>query len=284
MKLSINNTKKNEINNAAKQQQGRPKGNDVEVHEVDVMGLMGALKANGHAKLSDHFKDAEVVEPIEEIKPEPKAAPAPKKEVKLKRKVTLKAKAAAPKAETAPKASAYSVVLLPTKDGGQWPKLYGFKSEEDAKAVADKLPKSVTASWDYGPNGEGRETKTRHWCLKMGKRYCDTAKQLCAALNSGDKKAIAKAIADSQNVYELAVADGKAAREEKEAERKAAKEAERKAGAKAAATIAKAAQKAAPKAKPETKSYSEADVAAMLSAIAEGKAIPAPIRKLMKVA
>ena len=175
------------------------------MHEVDVIGLMTSLKQNGKAKLSEHFKDAEVVEPVSE---EPKAETKP---VTLKRKVTLRKKS------EKPQPTAYSVVLMPAKSGGEWPKLYGFKSEQEARAMADRLPNSVSASWDYGPNGEGREKKERYWLLKMGKRYCGIAKGLCAALNAGDKKAVDKVCADSHNVYELAKADGQAAREEAKA-------------------------------------------------------------------
>ena len=280
MKLSINNNKNSENKNV----QNNAQVNNVEMHEVDVIGLMGALKANGKAKLSDHFKDAEVVEPIEEIKAEePKAEP--KKEVKLKRKVSLKAKTDAPKPEpkaetkAAPKAApAYSIQEYTTKKGKTAYLLFGFDSKEAAEKIAEKCVHTVTASWRTGEDGEKR------YCLSMGSRYGDFARVLCAGLNQGDKKIINGACAGSYNVYEQAVADGKAAREEKKAEQKAAKEAEKKAEAKAAATIAKAAKKAAPKAKAEPKSYSEADVAAMLCDIAEGKAIPAHIRKLMKVA
>ena len=257
MKLNLSNNK-NESANAAKQQVN----NNVEVHEVDLVGVIGALKTKGHAKFSDHFKDAEVVEPIGEVKAEePKAAPKPKVALEKKQRTPKKP---APKADAKP--AQYAVVLLPTKDGGQWPKLYGFANEQQAKAMADKLPNSITASWDYGPNGEGRETKTKHWCLKMGKRYCGVAKQLCDALNSGNAKAIAKAVTDFRGVYDTAKAEG-------QAERKAAKDNAPKA----------AKPKDEPKAEKKS-GYSAKDVAAMLKDIIAGKDIPADVKKLMDAA
>lgn len=189
----------------------------------------------------------------EEIVDEPKAKP-----VTLKKKVTIKKKTAAPKpTANSQQPTTYSVVLLPTKDGGQWPKLYGFESEEQAKAIADRMPKSVTASWDYGPNGEGRETKTKHWCLKAGKRYCGVAKQLCEALNSGDKKAIDKAIAASMGVYDIAKAEGQAEREAKKKEEPAPAKPAAKAG------------------------YTSEQVAAMLRDVLAGKELPKDVAELI---
>ncbi len=183
--------------------------------------------------------DAVVPEAVGEIVPAPEEKP----------KVTLRKKTPEVK-------GAYSVVLLPCKDGGQWPKLYGFKGEDDAKAMADRLPKSVSASWDYGQNGEGRETKTRHWYLKMGRRYCDVAKSLCAALNSGDKTSVDKAIADGMGVYETAKAEGKAARAEKSKD-----------------------EPKDEKPKAETKGYTDMQVAQMMSDMLSGKPIPEDVRK-----
>jgi hypothetical protein len=60
MKLNLSNNKKNETKNAAEQQVNN---NEPIVRQVDVMGLMGALSRDGHAKLSDHvIEDAEAVE------------------------------------------------------------------------------------------------------------------------------------------------------------------------------------------------------------------------------
>lgn len=260
MKLNLSNNKKNESANVQTAQVNNNNSEAV-MHKVDVIGMMTALKRDGHVKLSDHFKDAEVVEPISEVKAEePKAKP-----VTLKKKVTIKKKTAAPKpTANSQQPTTYSVVLLPTRDGGQWPKLYGFANEQQAKAMAERMPKSVTASWDYGPNGEGRETKTRHWCLKMGKRYCGVAKALCAALNSGDKKAINKAVTDSMGVYDIAKAEGQAEREARKAEREAE---------------AKAEEEPAP-----AKTYTAEEVAAMLEAVCNGGMVPENVRKHIKQA
>ena len=103
----------------------------------------------------------------------------------------------------------YTVVLLPAKSGGVWPKMYGFRSEKEAKAMADKMPSSVSARWDYGQNGEGRETKTRHWYLTGGKRYCGVMQELADALNQGDRVAVANVAAKACGVYAAVVADGK---------------------------------------------------------------------------
>ena len=61
MKLNLSNNN-NETKNAAKQQVTNNASEPI-VKQVDVMGLMGALSRDGHAKLSDHvIEDAEAVE------------------------------------------------------------------------------------------------------------------------------------------------------------------------------------------------------------------------------
>ena len=241
----------NESKNAA-QQQVTNEVESVSVGEVTLDSIMPTMT------------------PISE--PEP-AEPA--KAVTLKRKTTLRKKneapvqsepaepiASEPAAPVQAKARpSYTVLLLPAKSGGEWPKMYGFKSEKEAKAVADKMPGSVRASWDYGQNGEGRETKTRHWYLSAGKRYCGVMQELAAALTQGDRAAVARVCAKAHEVYASVVADGKA-----------------KGTAAQAAPKAPAAQVAAK----ATAAYTTADVAAMLKALLkDGKDLPEDIKQAM---
>ena len=275
MKLNLSN-KNNESGNV---QNNAQVNNEPIVRQVDVMGLMGALNRDGHAKLSDHViedADAEEVKeaqaeeiesvnvgevtlatimpkmtPAESLTPDPgltpnpsparpldacyqrdarkgegnskgegstnagrtkivvAGVPKPAESKPVTKPTTNKTDKtdAAPKAET--KAARYQVQLLPAKSGGVWPKLYGFRDEKSAKAVAEKMPSSVTARWDYGMNGEGRETKTRYWHLKAGKRYCGVMQELADALNNGDRVAVANAAAKACGVYAGVVAENK---------------------------------------------------------------------------
>ena len=307
--MATKNIAMNEKKNAA-QQQVNNNNSEAIVKQVDVIGLMNGLKANGHAKLSDYatpiedekpaIEDAQAEEiesvsvgemTIDAIQPamtapvsEPEPAAPTKQEVAaaivkaanegtattmpLSKHGTLiiasgggekpkpqmpkrdkngkflkksasereqsgagssyaereqtrpKVKGEQPQAEEKPKVTlrtkttdetkrSYTVVLLPAKSGGVWPKMYGFRSEKDAKAMAEKMPSSVTARWDYGQNGEGRETKTKHWYLTGGKRYCGVMQELADALNKGDRVAVANVAAKACGVYAAVVADGK---------------------------------------------------------------------------
>lgn len=111
----------------------------------------------------------------------------------------------------------YNVVSYTTKKGGTASLLFGFPTQEDAQAVADKCAKSINATWRYSDTGEKR------YALSLGTRYGDTAKTLCDALNAGDKKAIDKACKESVAIYDKVVADGMAERAAKKAEREAKK-------------------------------------------------------------
>ena len=280
MKLNLSNNKKNEsanVQNAAPV--NNPKSEPV-MHEVDVIGLMTSLNKNGKAKLSDHFKDAEVVEPISETPAAP--APAPKKKVTIKRKVQLKLKkkqseeqsggqapgskttGASPRM-TAPAAALakYRVDEYTTKKGGIAFLLFGFESKEAAEKIAEECSKTVSASWRRNDKNE------QLFCLSMGTRYGDVARELCAALNKGDRKAIDKACAKSHDVYAMAVAAGKAEREIRKQERMAAKESETK----------EEAAKEEPA--PAAKTYTTEEVAAMLREVLSGKELPKDIEALM---
>ena len=105
-------------------------------------------------------------------KAEPKPAPKAKQEKKGNPSPAL------PKGrEKSSVSGKYFVLLLPTKDGGQWPKLYGFKNGTEAKALLKKLPDTIAATWDYGPNNEGAATMERYWCLRMGLyNFCQISK------------------------------------------------------------------------------------------------------------
>ena len=120
-----------------------------------------------------------------------------------KPKVTLKTKTQVQ--DSVPQASgAYRVVLVPSKDGsGQWPKLYGFQSEDEAEKMIKRMAKSIRNSWDRDEQGEKR------FYIKGGKKYCDVFQELCNALNAGDKAAIDKACKRTVAIYDGAVADGK---------------------------------------------------------------------------
>jgi hypothetical protein len=170
--------------------------------------------------------------------------------------------ALAPQASTSPQTS-YRVVLVPAKDGGEWPKLYGFASEQAAAGMVEKMAKSIRNSWDRDERNEKR------FYIKGGKKYCVVFQQLCDALNKGDQAAIDKACKASVAVYEGAVADGKAEREERKAQREAEKTAKNKPSA----------------ARPEPqKEYSKEDVAAMLRKVLAGGDVPKDIEKLLKAA
>ena len=132
----------------------------------------------------------------------------PKPKVTLKRKVQ----------DSVPQASgAYRVVLVPSKDGsGQWPKLYGFQSEDEAEKMIKRMAKSIRNSWDRDEAGEKR------FYIKAGKKYCDVFQELCNALNAGDKAAFDKACKRTVAIYDGAVADGKAEREAAKAQEKPA--------------------------------------------------------------
>lgn len=231
MRLNIGNNKKNESANAAKQV-----NNPVTVAAAPVVA-------------PHPIEEAVAVEIKDTPKAAPKKKPAPKK-------------SAAPKAakDVAAKGG-YTIQEYTTKKGGTAYLLFGFESKEAAEAVAEKCSKTVSASWRRNEKGE------QLFCLSLGTRYGEVAKAICDALNKGDQKAIDKACAASKDVYELAVAAGKAEREAKKQERAEAK-----------------AEKAAAKAGAAAKGYSDKDVAAMLSKIMAGGDIPEGVRKHMKMA
>ena len=89
----------------------------------------------------------------------------------------------------------YSVVTYQTKKGGTAAYVAGFESKEAAEALAKNMAKSVSASWRYNDKQE------KVYILSVGTRYVGVAKDLCAALNNGDKKAVEKACVESVDIY-----------------------------------------------------------------------------------
>lgn len=294
MKLNLSNNKKNETKNVQTAQVNNNAG--VEMHQVDVMAMMTSLKRDGHVKLTPVVLDTTPVEDAvyEEIKEEPKVET--KKEVKLKRKVSLRKKSETRgKKEKKPQTSsvshqtspAYSVVTFPAKRGGNSSKLYGFKSEDDARKMAERITKSATVAWDYGPNGEGREKKERHYYVWLGTRYEAIAAELCAALNAGNKTAVSTICGKAQDVYAMAVAAGKAEREIKRQEReaeKAASEREQNGTRSSSAEHEQARPEVKEEPAPAAKTYTAEEVAAMLEAVANGGMVPENVRKHIKQA
>lgn len=188
---------------------------------------------------------------FEEVKDKPVHKP------KLKRKVTLKRKSGNKEVTGDGKnTERYFVSTYQTKKGGTASLLFGFSSQEETVAMADRMAKSVGVTWRYSATGE------RRYCLALGTRYGRIAADLCDALNRGDRAAVSKAVAASHDVYALAVSDGKAERERKNAERKAQREEARRA----------------------EKRYSQKDLAALLKKIMDGGDVPEEVKKLMEAA
>lgn len=148
----------------------------------------------------------------------------------------------------------YFVITYTTKHGGTGSYVMGFKTEQEAKALADNACKTVNATWRYNAKGE------KVYALSLGSRYLDIAKRLCDALNKGDKAAVSKAIAETHDVYAAAVAAGKA---EGEAKRKARK---------AAASIQDSNFKN--QSEPAEKRYTMQEVAAMMKRVMAGEDVP----------
>lgn len=223
--------------------------------------------SNNNKNESQNVQTAQVINPINtvvapaiedadavEIKDEPKAE---KKPVTLKRKITTK------KSDTKV-AAQYAIQEYTTKKGKTAYLLFGFDSKESAEKIAEKCSKTISASWRTGEDGSKR------YCLSMGTRYGDVARTLCAALNAGDKKAVSGACAASRDIYDMAVAAGKAEREAKKAEREAKAKAEEK-------------EEPAPD-KPAKAGYTSEQVAAMLRDVLSGKELPKDVAVLMKAA
>lgn len=216
---------------------------------------------NPTAPMAPAVEDADAVE-IKDEQPAP--APAAKADNGRKKPVTNNRKVA-PKKKEAPKAAApaaehkasalphVKLVTYTTKKGGTAPQIVGFADENDPRwrPVFEMKPKWASAS--YRRDLEGNKM----YIMLFGTRYMDAAKALVDAYNTADKMAWHKAEEACQAVYEQAVADGKAAREEKKAERVAAKAEDKK-------------------------SYSPEEVAAMLESVASGGTVPENVRKHIK--
>lgn len=172
------------------------------------------------------------------------------------------------KKKGAPKKSeaSFYLVTYTTKHGGTGSYVMGFKTEQEAKTLADNACKTVNATWRYNDKGE------KVYALSLGSRYLDIAKRLCDALNKGDKAAVSKAIAETHDVYAAAVAAGKA---ESEAKRKEKKAQEDKAKADELAKMKKA-----------NGLYSMTEIAAMMQRALAGEDVPelAAVKEALKAA
>ena len=228
MKLDLSNNKKNENKNV--QPAAQVNNNANVMHEVDVTGLMTALKTNGRAKLSEHFKDAEVVEPIEETKPDAKTKPTPKK------------------GNPAPKAalSRVKLVTYQTKNGDTAPRIIGFSGEDDPrwkpvndekKMLVEEYKKAKAKDGNAKPKSSpfgpawltDKEKGKKTYCMTFGTKYMDVAKALCEAYNTADKMKWHKA-EDAVRAQKKSIAESrKAERAAKKAEEKASADEKEKA-------------------------------------------------------
>lgn len=179
----------------------------------------------------------------------PKAEPEPKAEnpkVTLKRKVTLKTKKAI---------ATLTYETYTNKKGKTCARIKGF-SEDDAR-------------YQSGPELHGSKTWERDkkgnktYMLVFGPVYVNAAKQLCEAWNSGDDKAISKAVEDVNGTLD-------AHRKEREAQRAEYK--------------AKAEERKAKNEEPAKGGYTKEQVAAMLKKVLAGEDIPEDIKQLLSKA
>lgn len=192
---------------------------------------------------------APVIEEAVIVSEEPKAKPKSKQ-----------------KAKAAPSEPQFYIVTYVTKAGETGSYVMGFKEEAAVKALADAACNTVKHTWRRNDKGE------KVYGLSFAPRYIDVAKALCDALNRDDKAAIAKAIAQTHDVYAVAVADNKA---KGEAKRKAKKEEEAKAKAKELAKVKK-----------ENGLMSREEVAELLKRAMAGEDVPElqEIKEMLKVA
>ena len=190
----------------------------------------------------------------------------PKGETKAEKPKATKPKTSKPKSEK-PKgkdddnvsANANAPLVYETyknKKGKTCARIKGF-SEDDARYQAGpELHGSKT--WERDKKGN------KTYMLVFGPVYVDAAKQLCEAWNSGDDKAISKAVEDVNGTLD-------AHRKEREAQRAEYK-------AKAEERKAKRENTAA------TDCYTKEDVAAMLKRVMAGEDIPEDIKQLLSKA
>ncbi len=207
-----------------------PKGDGVEVKQVDVIGLMGALQKNGTAKLSDH---ATLV-----VGGMPKPTEKPKVTLRTKTKQTEPDPEAV--GELAGMLTRVRLTTFTTKRGETAPRIIGFSGEDDprwkqhyaermalAKAVKEAKAKDPKAKGQSDPFGASwmtdHQTGSVTYCMTFGVRYMDVAKQLVEAYNTTDRnlwKQAEQAVIDTKNGIVAGYQAEKAARQ-------AAREAER---------------------------------------------------------
>ena len=234
--------------------------NQTETKNVPTAQVTNPAAATAATERTEKAEYAEYVE----VKEEPKAKKsAPKKSKAAPKKSAPKTNTSAVSPQTSP---SYTLVTYETKKGGTGSYVMGFKTEAEAKALADNACKTVNATWRYNDKGE------KVYGISFGVRYILVAKALCRALNAGDKAAVAKAIAETHEVYSAAVAAGKAEDERKRQERKAQE--------------AKAKADEVAKVKKENGLYTAAEMAEFFKRAMAGEDVPelAEVKKLLKVA
>lgn len=184
----------------------------------------------------------------------PKAEPETKTEkpkVTLKRKVTLKTKKTT---------AMLTYETYTNKKGKTCARIKGFEEDDARYQSGPELHGSKT--WERDKKGN------KTYMLVFGPVYVDAAKQLCEAWNSGDDKAISKAVENVNGTLD-------AHRKEREAQRA---EYKTKKAAKNSPT---------PEPLPEgegSKRYTKEDVAAMLKKVLAGGELPKDIEAEMKKA
>ena len=183
MKLNISNNQESanvqnaQVINAAIKREQSGAGSSYAEHE---QGRDESL--NNSATIAEPIEDAVVVSEESSSTSESKRGKGAKKK-------------GAPKKSEA----SFYLVTYQTKHGGTGSYVMGFKTEQEAKALADNACKTVNATWRYNDKGE------KVYALSFGSRYLDIAKRLCEALNNSDKAAVSKAIAKTHDVYAAAV-------------------------------------------------------------------------------
>ena len=163
------------------------------------------------------------------------------------------------------------LITYTTKNGDTAPRIVGFSGEDDPRwkpmydekiALAEAYKKAKKqgkkAGYTFSPFGAGvytnYDTKEKSYYMAFGVKYADVAAELCAAYNTTDRAAWAKAEANVRALKSSISETFKAEREARKAERAERKAAETR------------------NLKPETKVYTEAEVADLIRRLAAGDA------------
>lgn len=161
------------------------------------------------------------------------------------------------------------LITYTTKNGDTAPRIVGFSGEDDPRwkpmydekiALAEAYKKAKKqgkkAGYTFSPFGAGvntnYDTREKSYYMAFGVKYADVAAELCAAYNTTDRAAWAKAEANVRALKDSISETFKAEREARKAERAERKAAETR------------------NLKPETKVYTEAELAKWLHMLNEG--------------